>query len=90
MENSEEGDIKLNVLEEDYDEMVVQRADVMENVGKKVKIYYDFIYIYIYIYIYNIAFVNSERWLAKSRVDITLSTRKISRHSFVKVLCAIL
>ena len=44
MENSEEGDIKLNVLEEDYDEMVAQRADVMENVGKKVKIYYDFIY----------------------------------------------
>ena len=56
MENSEEGDIKLNVLEEEYDEMVAQRADVMENVGKKVKIYYDFIYIYIY----NIAFVNSE------------------------------
>ena len=27
---------------------------------------------YIYIYIYNIAFVNSERWLAKSRVDITI------------------
>ena len=24
------------------------------------------------VYIYNIAFVNSERWLAKSRVDITL------------------
>ena len=26
---------------------------------------------FIYIYIYNIAFVNSERLLAKSRVDIT-------------------
>ena len=39
---------------------------------------------------YNIAFVNYERWLAKSRVDITLSTQKISRHSSVEVLCAIL
>jgi hypothetical protein len=27
--------------------------------------------IYIHTYIYNIAFANSERWLAKSRVDIT-------------------
>ena len=33
--------------------------------------------------IYNIAFVNSERWLAKSRVDIT-------PYNAVKVLCAIL
>ena len=38
MENNEEGDIDLkDALEEEYDEMVMQRADVMENVGKKVK-----------------------------------------------------
>ena len=28
--------------------------------------------LFVYIFDYNIAFVNSERWLAKSRVDITL------------------
>ena len=38
MENNEERDFDLkDALEEEYDEMVVQRADVMENVGKKVK-----------------------------------------------------
>ena len=38
MENNEEGDIDLkDALEEEYDEMVMQRADVMENVGKKEK-----------------------------------------------------
>ena len=38
MENNEEGDIDLkDALEEEYDEMVMQRADVMENVGKRVK-----------------------------------------------------
>ena len=38
MENSGGGNIKLkNVLEEEYDEIVAQTADAMENVGKEVK-----------------------------------------------------
>ena len=41
--------------------------------------------------IYNVAFVNSERSLAKSRVDITLCQHgKFFRHSFLKDLCAVL
>ena len=39
-----------------------------------------------HIYIYNIAFLNSERWSWYN----SMLTRKISRHSSVKVLCAIL
>jgi hypothetical protein len=39
---------------------------------------------------YNIAFVNSERWLAKSRVDINrvdiMSTPKISFFIFVRAI----
>ena len=38
MKNSEEGDVNIkDALEEEYDEMVTQRADVMEDVAKKVK-----------------------------------------------------
>ena len=36
------------------------------------KVFYHDAFYNIDIYFYNIAFVNSERWLAKSRVDITL------------------
>jgi hypothetical protein len=40
---------------------------------------------------YNIAFVNSERWLAKSRVDVTQCQHgNVGKMSFFIFLCAIL